>query len=107
MTITTKRPLLCRIGIHRFGPKEQWPELKARLFDNAPAVLYAITRDCQDCDRRRLISARIESQTETATGRESATNYEDMPSGTESLDIAHDVTIGDLSEVEQALDEPR
>lgn len=52
-------------------------------------------------------TAWIESQTETATGRESATNYEDMPSGTESLDIAHDVTIGDLSEVEQALGEPR
>lgn len=50
-------------------------------------------------------TAWIESQ--TATGRESATNYEDMPSGTESLDIAHDVTTEDLAEVEQALGEPR
>ena len=61
MTTTTKKPLLCRIGIHRFGPKEQWPGLKARLFDDTPAILHAITRDCQDCDRRRLISARVVS----------------------------------------------
>ena len=67
MAITTKRSLLCRIGIHRFGPKEQWPELKARLFDDAPAILYAITRDCQDCDRRRLISARIISAPNLST----------------------------------------
>lgn len=54
-------------------------------------------------------TAWIESQTETeaATGRESSTNYEDMPSGTESLDIAHDVTTEDLAEVEQALGEQR